>query len=110
MMRSDLAPYLVTGVLLILLVLLTHWRWRLSKTAPAMPKPTRRKRESQPFAGYTHKPECELCDHGIDSQPHEALGAPPPRMSFTRGRHRTVGLFARRLQYAPRNILEGRGK
>jgi hypothetical protein len=58
--------------------------------ALAMPKPTRRKRESQPFAGYTHKPECDLCDHGIDSQPHEAPGAPPPRMIFTRGRHRTV--------------------
>jgi hypothetical protein len=27
MMRSDPALYLVTGVFLILLVLLTHWRW-----------------------------------------------------------------------------------
>ena len=37
MMRSDLALYLVTGVFLILLVLLTHWRWSRSKTAPATP-------------------------------------------------------------------------
>jgi hypothetical protein len=90
MMRSDLASSLVTGVFLILLVLLTHWRWRRSKTASAMPNPTRRKREPKPFAGYTHKPECELCDHGMDAHPHEAPGPPPPRMIFTRGRHRTV--------------------
>jgi transposase-like protein len=54
-----------------------------------MPKSTRRKREPKPFAGYTHKPECELCDHGLDSHP-QASGVPPPRMMFTRGRRRTV--------------------
>ena len=69
MMRSDLVLYLVTGAFLILLILLTHWRWDRSKVAPARPKPTRRQREPKPFAGYTHKPECEFCDHGIDSQP-----------------------------------------
>jgi IS1 family transposase len=89
MMRSDLAFYLVTGVFLILLVLLPHWRWRRSKTVPATPKPMRRKREPEPFAGYTCKPECELCDQGLESQ-LQAPGAPPPRMTFTRGRHRTV--------------------
>jgi hypothetical protein len=95
MMRSDLASYLVTGVFFILLVLLTHWWRRLSKTAPAMPKSTLRKREPKPFAGYTHKPKCELCDHGIDSHPL-APGVPPPRMIFTRGRRRqgdTTGQF-----------------
>ena len=55
-----------------------------------MPKPTRRTREHNPFAGYTHKPECALCDHGMDSQPQEAPGAPPPRMIFIRGRRRHV--------------------
>jgi hypothetical protein len=89
MMRSDPALYLVTGVFLILLVLLTHWRWRRSRTAPATPKPTRHKREPKPFAGYTHKPECELCDLGTDSPP-QVLTAPPPRMRFTRGRRRQV--------------------
>jgi hypothetical protein len=93
-MRSDLALYLVTGIFLILLVLLTHWCWRPSRTAPATPKPTRRKQEPRPFAGYTHKPECELCDPGTDSPP-QALGSPPPRLIFTRGRRQvdTTGQF-----------------
>src|SRR5882724_10195052 len=89
MMRSDLALYLVTGVCLILLVLLTHWCWSRSTTAPATPKPTRRKREPNPFAGYTRKPECERCEHEVASHP-QLLGAPPPRLTFTRGRRRQV--------------------
>jgi IS1 family transposase len=90
MMRSDLALYLVTGVFLIFLVLPTHWRWRRNRTAPAIPKPTWQKREPKPFTGYTHKPECELCDHGMDSPTQDAPGAPPPRMTFIRGRRRQV--------------------
>jgi hypothetical protein len=68
-MRPDLALYLVTGVCLILLVLLTHWRWSRSTTAPATPKPTRHKREPTPFAGYTCKPECECCEQEIADSP-----------------------------------------
>jgi IS1 family transposase/transposase-like protein len=90
-MRSDLALYLITGVCLILLVLLTHWRWRCSKTVPATLKPTRRKREPNPFAGYTRKPECELCEQGMPSRPPRP-DAPPPRMTFTRGRRRQVDI------------------
>jgi IS1 family transposase/transposase-like protein len=89
MMQSDLVLYLVTGVVLILLVLLIHWRWRRSKMAPAMPKPTRREREPKPFAGYTRKPECELCEQEVDSHPH-LPSAPPPRLTFTRGCRRQV--------------------
>jgi transposase-like protein/IS1 family transposase len=89
MMRSDLALYLVTGVFLILLVLLTHWCWSCSTTAPATPKLTRRQREPKPFAGYTRKPECERCEHEVASHP-QLLGAPPPRLTFTRGRRRQV--------------------
>jgi transposase-like protein len=89
MMRSDLALYLVTGVFLILLVLLTHWRWSRSRTAPATPKLTRRKREPKPFAGYTRKPECELCEQEVASHP-PLPGALPPQLTFTRGRRRQV--------------------
>ncbi len=89
MMRSDLACYLVTGVFLILLVLLTHWRWSRSKTAPVTPKPMRRKREPKPFAGYTRKPACELCEQDVASHP-QLPGAPPPRLTFIRGRRRQV--------------------
>jgi hypothetical protein len=90
MMRSDLVVYLVVSSVLILLIFLLHWLWRRSQTALPVPKRTRVKREPQPFAGYTHKPECEICDQGIDSQPEEAPGTPPPCMTFTRGRRRTV--------------------
>jgi hypothetical protein len=76
-MRSDLTLYLVTGIFLILLVVLTHWCWSRSKMALTTPKPSRRKREPEPFAGYTRKPECELCAHGMDSYP-QVPGAPPP--------------------------------
>jgi hypothetical protein len=88
-MGFDLILYLVTGLFLILLVVLTHWRWRRSKTVPPPPKLTRRQREPKCFAGYTHKPECELCDHRTDSPPQSPM-APPPRMSLTRGRRRQV--------------------
>jgi len=88
-MRSDLAFYLVAGVFLILLLILLRCLWRMGKTAPVAPKPARAKRDPKPFAGYTRKPECELCDHGMDAQP-QAPGAPPPRMMFTRGRRRQV--------------------
>ena len=88
-MRSDLAFYLVTGVFLILLVLLTHWRWSRSTPAPAPRQSTRRKREPKPFAGYTRKPVCELCEQEVESHP-QRLGAPPPRLTFTRGRRRQV--------------------
>jgi len=89
MMRSDLVLYLVTGVFLILLVLLTHWRWHRSTMAPKTPKPTRRKHEPKPFTGYTRKPECELCEQEVEAAP-QMPGAPPPRMIFTRGRRRQV--------------------
>ncbi len=89
-MRSDLVVSLVVGMVLIVLLLLPCWLWRRSQTAPIVPKRTRVKREPQPFAGSTHKPACELCDHGMVSQP-QAPTAPPPRMIFTRGRRRQVG-------------------
>ena len=89
MMRSDLLVSLVAGVFLLLLVLLPQWLWRRRQSPPATPKPTRTKREPKPFAGFTRKPECDLC--GRESAPHSPVpGAPPPRMTFTRGRRRHV--------------------
>ena len=88
MMRSDLAFYLGTGGFL-LLVLLTRWRWHHTKTAPPTPRPNRSKRDPQPFAGYTCKPECELCEQAVQFHP-QMPGAPPPRMGFTRGRRRSI--------------------
>jgi transposase-like protein len=88
-MRFDLMVYPFVGALVILLILLILRFWRVDKSAAAVTKPPRRNWEPKPFAGYIHKPECELCEHGIDSQA-QAPGAPPPRMIFTRGRRRQV--------------------
>jgi len=88
-MRFDLTWSLVASVLLILLVLLTWRLWRGAKGASAAPKPPRQKRDPKPFAGLTHKPECALCEQGVEGDP-PMPGAPPPRMIFTRGRRRQV--------------------
>jgi IS1 family transposase/transposase-like protein len=93
MMRSDLALYLLTGVCLILLLLLTHWRWRRSNAAAATPKLIRRKREPKLFAGYTHKRECQWCEQGEGASAQLPVAA-PPRMSFTRGRRRHIEITA----------------
>jgi hypothetical protein len=95
MRRSDLARYLVTGVGLLLLVLLTHWRRSRRTTAPATPKPTRRTRAPTPCAGSTRKPAGERCAHAVVSHPPRP-GAPPPRLTCPRGRRRqgeTTGHF-----------------
>lgn len=88
-MRFELMFYPFICALLILLMLLMARFWRVNKSAPAAPKPPKRKREPKPFAGYTCKPECELCEHGVES-PRQRPNAPPPRMTCTRGRRRTV--------------------
>ena len=79
MMRSGLAIYLVVGVLLILVVLLLRWLWRYGKGALATTKPTRAKRQPKSFAGLIRRPECEMCDQGVESQP-QVSGAPPSPM------------------------------
>lgn len=89
MMQSDLVFYLYPCVFLILLCLLLCRFWPGGKLPPTMPKPPRRKREPKPFAGYTRKPECKLCEQQVQSSP-QMPDTPPPRMIFTRGRRRQV--------------------
>jgi hypothetical protein len=89
-MRSDLVWALVVGIVLMLLVILFR---RLSRGAQATPitKAPRTKRAPEPFAGLTHKPECPVCEQEAEMQPSTSTpNAPPPRMTFTRGRHRHV--------------------
>jgi transposase-like protein/IS1 family transposase len=80
---------------LVLICLIVHVWWpdprRPTSQRPLEPAKPRRKcsKESQPFAGYIHKPLCEACEHGTDTRP-KAPGSPPPVISFTRGRKRTV--------------------
>jgi transposase-like protein len=79
----------------VLICLLIHVGWP-AKPSPSSPttltpdQPRRkRSREPNPFTGYIHKPLCQACEQGADSHP-QAPGAPPPIITFTRGRRRTV--------------------
>ena len=80
---------------LVLIYLLIHVWWpdtpRATLHRPLKPDKPRRKRptEPKPFPGLLHKPRCEVCEHSFAAHPM-APGAPPPVMSFTRGRRRTV--------------------
>jgi hypothetical protein len=53
----------------------------------------KRSKEPKPFTGYIHQPLCEACEHGLDSRPN-APGSPPPVITFTHGRKRTVDTHA----------------
>lgn len=88
-MRFDLDFSPFVCVFLILLVLLFQRICCDGKSAPAGPKPPRPKRAPKPFAGFTLRPDCELCEQHVRSQP-QTPSAPPPRMRFTRGRRRHV--------------------
>ena len=89
-MISDLlfSPLLLVG--LVWLCLMLYWPWP-SDCATAHPTPPRRKRSraSKPFAGLTHKPHCDACEHTTGSRPH-APSALPPRIVSTRGHRRQV--------------------
>ena len=91
MMQSDLAFSLVAAVVLILLVALSRWLWRGGKAVSAATKLPRAKHDPKPFAGLTRKPDCPACEQEAGVHPSAAApSAPPPRIIFTRGRHRHV--------------------
>jgi transposase-like protein len=90
-MRSDPIFAFAVGVVLIVLVVFSHWLGHRGKATPAATKPPRATREPKPFAGFTRKPECPACEQETGLQPSaSAPHAPPPRMIFTRGRRRHV--------------------
>ena len=87
--------YQLLLIALVLLCLLVHVALpddspRVPKTPPE-PQPRRRQRskEPKPFAGLIHQPLCEACEQGTDTRP-KAPGSPPPIITFTRGRWRTI--------------------
>src|SRR5215831_15110939 len=91
MMPSDLAFSLVAAVVLMLSVALSRWLWRGGKAVPAATKLPRAQRNPKPFAGLTQKPDGPACEPAAGGHPLAAApSAPPPRMIFTRGRHRHV--------------------
>ena len=94
-MASNPLFYQLLLITLVLICLLVHVGLpddppRVPKT-PLEPKPRQRRRskESKPFTGLIHQPRCEACEQGADSRP-QAPGSPPPVITFTRGRRRTV--------------------
>jgi hypothetical protein len=93
-MVSHLFFYQLVLVALVWLCLMLQWAWPNDPvTCPPTPEPPpplpKRQREPTPFAGLTHKPHCDACEHTTDSGPH-APSAPPPRLVPTRGRRRQV--------------------
>src|SRR5215510_6437796 len=94
-MASNLGFYQLLLVALVLIFLMIHLWWpdhsRAILHRPFKPDKPRRKRskEPQPFTGLLHKPLCEACAHGAEAR-RKAPGSPPPVVTFTRGRRRTV--------------------
>jgi len=94
-MAPPLLLYQLLLVALVLICLLMHVWW------PDHPRPTpqrllkpdkpqrQRSKAPKPFTGFIHKPLCDACEQGADSRP-KAPGMPPPLLTFTRGRRRTV--------------------
>ena len=94
-MAPHLLLYQLLLVTLVLMCLLVHVWWpdHLTPTPrmslkPRKPRRTRSK-EPKPFPGFIHKPLCETCEQGADTR-LKTPSSPPPRITFPRGRRRTV--------------------
>ena len=91
MMRSDLLLALIVGVLLLLLLIRSRWLGRSGQATPAVTKPPRAPRAPKPLAGLTRTPDCPACEQAAGVQPAaSAPHAPPPHLTFPRGRRRYV--------------------
>ena len=93
-MVSDLFFYQLMLVALVWLCLMLHGLWPSAPaTCPPPPEPTppvpKRKRERLPFAGLTHKPHCDACEHRGDLRP-QSPSSRPPHIVMARGRRRQV--------------------
>ena len=107
MMPSDLAFALVVSVVLMLLVVLSRRLCRGGKATPLAANSPRATRDPKPFAGFTCKPDCPACAQEAESRPTAFTpNAPPPRMTFTRGRHRQVDTTGHFCPVGPENPLQ----
>jgi transposase-like protein len=99
LMALNLWLYQLLLVALVLIFLMIHLWWpdhpRATPHRPLKPDKPRRKRskEPKPFTGLLHKPFCEACQQAADAR-RKASGSPPPMLTFTRGRRRTVDTHA----------------
>jgi hypothetical protein len=98
-MTPNLLFYQLLLVALVLICFMIHVWWpdpsRATPPRPLKPDKPRRKRSTgpKPFTGYLHTPLCEACEQGTDTRP-KAPGSPPPLLTCTRGRKRTVDTHA----------------
>jgi len=87
--------YQLLVVALVLIFLLIHVGLPdLPLFLPQPPRASNKRRrtrstEFQPFPGLIHKPLCGACEQGANARP-QAPSEPPPIITFTRGRRRTV--------------------
>ena len=94
-MVPNILFYQLLLVALVLICFMIHVWWPDHRgptpQSPRKPDKPRRKRstEPKPFTGYIHKPLCEACEKGSDPPP-KTPGSPPPLLTFTRGRKRTI--------------------
>ena len=94
-MESNLIFYQLLLVALVWLCVMIHMLWPDKRVAPCPTSlsPTaprcKHSKEPQPFAGLIHQPICAACQHTVDSRP-KAPSLPPPVLTFTRGRKRTI--------------------
>jgi len=93
-MVSHLFFYQLVLVALVWLCLMLQWAWPSDPaTSPPTPEPPgprpKRRREPQPFAGLTHKPPCDACEHSGAPHPQPPVSPPPPIIP-KRGRRRQV--------------------
>ena len=83
---------LLLGLLWLCVLLDWLWSWSQAATAQAhhpAQGAKRRAKDQNSFPGLIHKPHCAACDHV--AEPHSpAPCAPPPPLTFTRGRRRAI--------------------
>src|SRR5262249_12365536 len=98
-MAPNLLLYQLLLVALVLICLIIHVSWpdapSVIPQTPRKPDQPRRKRSKapKPSTGLIHRPLCEACEQGTDAHP-KASGSPPPVLTFSRGRQRTVNTQA----------------
>jgi IS1 family transposase len=94
-MVPNLIFYKLLLVALLGLCFLLHVLWPNERATagptPPKPPPPPRKRSQEPklLTGLIHKPLCDACEQATDSHP-KAPGAPPPLITYTRGRKRSI--------------------
>jgi hypothetical protein len=87
-MGHDLFFYTLLLLAGLWLCMILSWLWPQSRAATCQTTPTAAK-APKPFAGLTHKPLCDACQHATETR-QQVPFALPPLLTCTRGRRRTI--------------------